>query len=1655
SPLVGSQVSFSIAVNNSGPQNTSGISVTDILPTGFTFVSSNVTTGSYDNTTGLWTVGSLIVGATETLIVTATVNAAGNYTNFAEITTSSLPDLDSTPNNGIITEDDYATVTLTPITAVADLSLTKTIVGGNASPLLGSQISFEIVVMNNGTHDAAGVQVTDLLPSGYTYTISSHSAGIYNNVTGVWNIGPLPNGQSETLIVTGTVNATGNYTNIAEVTASSLPDPDSTPNNGIITEDDYASVIVTPVSGVADLSLTKTIVGGNASPLIGSQISFEIIVMNSGTSDASGVQVTDLLPSGYTYSISSHSAGTYNAVTGVWNIGPLPNGQSETLTLSATVNAFGNYTNTAEVTASSLPDPDSTPNNGVAAEDDYASVTVTPVSGIADLSLTKIIVGGNTTPLVGAPITFSVVINNSGPQDASGIVITDLLPTGYTLVSFNVTTGNYDNVTGLWTVGSLIAGASETLTVNATVNAAGNYTNIAEVTASTLPDPDSTPNNGITTEDDYASVSTTPITATADLSLTKIIVGGNTSPLLGSQVSFEVVVTNNGPQDAAGVQVTDLLPSGYTYTISTVSAGTYNPVTGIWNVGVLLNGQSETLTVNAAVNATGIYTNIAEVTASSLPDPDSTPNNGIAAEDDYASIIITPVSGIADLSLTKIIVGGNTSPLIGSPVSFEVVVTNNGPQNTAGVQVKDVLPSGYTFTLSTASAGSYNAVTGIWNIGVLPNGQSETLVINAIVNTTGNYTNTAEVFASGLPDSDSTPNNGVAAEDDYASVIVTPITSIADLSLTKTIVGGNAAPLIGSQISFEVIVTNNGPKDVSGVRVKDLLPSGYTYTISTTSAGTYNASTGIWNVGILPNGQSETLTVNATVNATGNYINIAEVTASSLPDPDSTPNNGVTAEDDYASVTVVPSLLYADLELTKLIVGGNTSPAFGTTITFQVNVYNNGPQDATNVKVIDLLPSGYDYVVFSSTAGVYNELTGIWTIGKIANGSSETLLMTVIVNPTGNYLNIAEIFASDLPDPDSTPNNGLIPEDDIGSLPMTPVAQIADLSIQKLIVDDKITPLVGSQITFQITIKNSGPDIATGVEVKDLVPSGYTYVFYNASSGSYDKITGIWNSGVILPNSSQTLLMNVLVNTPTGTANEYLNVSEIVASNQFDPDSTPNNGITTEDDYSSISVTPIIIKADLSIEKTIIGNQKPNVGDIVSFQVKVKNDGPGNATGVEVKDLLPSGFTYLTHSTTSGNYTFADGKWSLGSILTNSEQTLLVYGRVKPATGTANEYLNIAEITASTLLDPDSTPNNGVTTEDDYVSINVDVQSANLSLDKSVSNVKANVDEVVTFTVQINNAGTAIATGVAIEDLLPIGYSNITNISNGGIYAGFRITWTNLEIPLSGMTLTYQATVGSPVGLKDSDYVNTVQITASDEFDPNSTPDNDDGDQSEDDEDNAFIEMPKTDIAIIKTVDATDPAIDALINFTVTADNIGDLKATNVEVQDILPTGYQFVAASATAGTYDAGTGIWKVPSVEVNSVQTLTLQVKVLDRKDYLNTAKLLGLDQLDTNSSNNQSSATIEPVCLKINNEFSPNDDGINDVFYIDCIANYPDNTLEVYNRWGKQVYIRKGYKNTWDGTSETKGSLKVLPVGTYFYILDLGDGTPKTSGWLYLKR
>lgn len=151
-------------------------------------------------------------------------------------------------------------------------------------------------------------------------------------------------------------------------------------------------------------------------------------------------------------------------------------------------------------------------------------------------------------------------------------------------------------------------------------------------------------------------------------------------------------------------------------------------------------------------------------------DPDSTPNNSVATEDDQATTILTPQ--VADLSVTQSI--DNAMVNVGDNVTFTITVANAGPQDATNVAVLDALPAGMTFVSSTPSQGAFDGGTGIWTIGSIASGASASLMLTARVDTLGLKTNIAQVAAADQFDSDSTPGNNANTEDDQAEVLVIP-----------------------------------------------------------------------------------------------------------------------------------------------------------------------------------------------------------------------------------------------------------------------------------------------------------------------------------------------------------------------------------------------------------------------------------------------------------------------------------------------------------------------------------------------------------------------------------------------------------------------------------------------------------------------------------------------------------------------------------------------------------------------------------------------------------------------------------------------------------------------------------------------------------------
>lgn len=247
----------------------------------------------------------------------------------------------------------------------------------------------------------------------------------------------------------------------------------------------------------------------------------------------------------------------------------------------------------------------------------------------------------------------------------------------------------------------------------------------------------------------------------ADLSLTKEAVAARDER---GHVTFLITVHNAGPDAAPGVKVTDRVPAGLSVRAAHPSQGTFDSSTNVWSVGTIPVGGDATLELVMRVNDPGTFTNVAEVTASQHFDPDSTPDNEVPAEDDQASAIVTLDETMADLSLTKTV--NTMRPNVGDNVTFDVEVNNFGPDAATNVEVTDLLPAGLNFVSATPSQGSYNAGTGVWDVGTLGMFDVATLEIVANVTTEGVFENVAEVTASDQADPDSVPGNGQSTEDD-------------------------------------------------------------------------------------------------------------------------------------------------------------------------------------------------------------------------------------------------------------------------------------------------------------------------------------------------------------------------------------------------------------------------------------------------------------------------------------------------------------------------------------------------------------------------------------------------------------------------------------------------------------------------------------------------------------------------------------------------------------------------------------------------------------------------------------------------------------------------------------------------------------------------
>jgi uncharacterized repeat protein (TIGR01451 family) len=1092
---------------------------------------------------------------------------------------------------------------------------------------------------------------------------------------------------------------------------------------------------------------------------------------------------------------------------------------------------------------------------------------------------------------VGETITYTVSLSNQGAVDATGIIVSENLPAGISLLSALASRGHYTEADSLWRVDRVGPGETVTLTLSAVARpeAAGTIVvNTAALVHLNEIDTDS--------GNDQASVSVA--IRGADLAVGKLVAPAK--PSEGDPILYTITVKNLGPDDATGVAVTDLLPAGVTYTGHVSGAGEYSSTTGEWTAGLLEAGQSAVLSISAMVNTgTGGATilNRAFVSASDVADPDTTNNEGTAS---FGSLS-------ADLTLTK---GVDTaSPSEGDTLVYTITVSNAGPDTATSVTAVDAIPAELSHVSDDTDQGAYSALTGLWSIGTLPPGGAATLHIAARVaeGTTGTTIVNSAAIASMVQADPS-------GEDDADEVAVT--VRGVDLAVFKS--ASDRSPEEGDEILFRIHVRNAGPDTARAVSILDLLPMGVSFVADSLGQGAYDPGSGVWSFGSLPPDADAVLAITVTVDPGAGGTNITNTAALIGSEPaDIDPAN------DVSSVTIQPQKV--DLALAKSASGAWADE--GGSLVYTVQLSNLGPADASSVVVTDLLPAGTTYISGYPGRGTYDHSTGLWNVGSLANGAATTLTVTVAVNDgTGGSVltNTAAISASQPMDHDLANNVATV---------NTPV-RLADLGLVKTVGDATVRE--GDTPVFTITLRNAGPDSATGVTVIDPLAPGLSHVADAATRGYFLPGTGIWIVGELAPGDSASLTITTLVN--AGAAGETItNTASVASADAADPDPADNVG----------SAAIVVFRdeaADLALSKQV-DSAAPNAGATLSYTIHLANAGPDTATGVAVTDKLPVGLTYSGRTSSQGAYSPVSGLWTVGTLAPGGSATLVLIATVNA--GTAGVTItNTALVTARDQID--ANPGN------DAAAATIAVQGADLTLTKDVSRSTASLGDTLTYTITLGNAGPSTATGVRVTDSLPEGSSLVDASTDHGSFAPTGVWDVGTLPPAEPVSLVLRVRI-------NTDYSgvlirNIAAIIGVDQADPHP------GAEA----DSASTVLPSADLDVRLSLSETAPVVGDPFTCTVTVANKGPNLAGVVVIALPLPTSAGLNNAVASAGDYDAATGRWTPGTLAAGGEATLALTLTPSPGSagdTLVFTAEVVAADRDDPDPDNNRDSATAVP--------------------------------------------------------------------------------------------
>ncbi|WP_035693776.1 choice-of-anchor L domain-containing protein, partial [Flavobacterium soli] len=1376
----GASIVYYVTVHNNGPSQATDVQVSFPIPAGFT-ASWTGSNGSYGSNALLNTIP--VLAYNQEITYTLTLNVPAGYTGTLSTTASATTgSVDPNLANNEATDADARATT------GADLVIINTDYETYYIP--GTNGLYVITLKNNGPQVATDVHFLNAKPAGIDVSTWYSS----NGTSGSGNI----SNEMETLAVGATVTYyftvnipdiyAGTMANIANV---SSPVNDPIPeNNTNITDYNIKAINADVKVSITDNQTIYT-PGGTAS--------YTVVVKNDGPLAATNVNVVSTFPAGIaTINWSGNSTSGTGALNNV--IANLASGVSVTYTIDIQIPSTftGNLVAQVSATEASPPSPDPVLANNTATDTDVQ------VSG-ANITVTN--TNLQTTYAQGSTTTYTITVTNNGPEVATDVNVFNAMPNGVVTATWdgNSTTGTGDlqNV-----IPTLAVGASVVYTFEVEIpsNYLGNLKSETVISGPTF-DPYPTCSNCI-------DIDTPGATANANVAVT--ITDGQSSYVANQTLTYTATVTNNGPTAASNVHVVVPIPNGITNFSWTGNNGSSGTNTGLNNTIVSLpNGQSVVYTIVLQIPAgfTGNLVNQISAT-SATNDPVLTNNTAIDTD--------TPATSGADIKITNT---NNTNFFIpGADSVYTITVTNEGPQTAYNVKVNNPLPTGVT-AVSWTDGGTQNGLTAMTtannNIAQLNVGESYvyTVTMTIAAGQTANIVNVATALAQTPAD----PNQPNQSTD-------TDVLGQSDISVTNTTT--ESAYILGDDIIYTVTVTNNGPREATNVVVENLIPAGITAFSWTGDNSSFGTDVPLNNtIPTLASGASViyTITIGVPLTFTGDLVTTASATGD-VPDPILTNNQA----------TVTTPWGQYDIEITNT--NGQAVYTLGGTSNYSVTVTNNGPNDATNVVIENLIPAGITDFSWTGNGNPPTVTDLVDTIALLEVGDSVvyTIELTVPNDFTGNVVSTATATISG----DFDESNNTATDTDV-------FFNGADVSIS--VTDNATTYIAGTSATYTVVVNNIGTTTATNVVVNSVVPAGVTNYTW---SGNGANGTGAINNTIASLESGEMVEYTITFFIPgTYTADVVTEVSIVNA------DTNLTNNTSTDTNIPSAGADLVVVNTD--------GVPSYVAGQIRTYTIQVTNYGPQAAQNVEVLNPVPAGIDPST-VTWSGNATSGTGN------LQNVIPTLAVgqtvsYTFIVPVPTNFPQNANlVSEVSVTTdTVDPNPgcTQCVDVDTPTAFADLVVTKSDGRTTFLLSDNDTAPPQTEYVNYLITVKNNGPSDAMNVTVQDLVPVGINNVNSVvwngSNGTSGTG-SLNQVIGTLP-AGQMVTYNISIRMPTSFNSfsGNLVNTA--TASTSTNDNNVNNNTATDINFPSKDHITIE-PGKDNPAIPTYDVTQLVRDILIN---------------------------------------------------------------------------------------------------------------------------------------------------------------------------------------------